>query len=361
MRDKKGCTVQPTLPLRKSLGVEGASGTDILLAAKPVLSPDDASELLTKGWGDTATLCPLTGERDLNFVASEADGATSILKIYNAAETEAARDMQHRLMRAAAKQDVFDVPHFRPALDGRDEVALVHGGETHNLIRTSLLPGRSPVTPGDDALRLALGRTAGALTRALEHCEAPGMDRNLLWNHMLLPRLAPLLPLIENPVRRSWVADHITRFDAVIAPMASALPHQVIHNDLNPSNILVCEQADDIRLGVIDFGDAVHAPRINELAVAASYFIDPSLGFEACLAKMVEGYRQEADLLPEELDMLPSLIATRLATRILLTHWRNSHFPENSTYIMRNVANAWALVDTITDLGLVGPKDERPI
>lgn len=116
-----------------------------------------------------------------------------------------------------------------------------------------------------------------------------------------------------------------------------------------------------LRIGVIDFGDAVHAPRINELAIAASYFIDPALGLDASLATLVEGYRQEAELLPEELELLPDLICTRLATRILLTHWRNSHFPENSAYIMRNLANAWTLVDTINHRGPAPCPEERPI
>jgi Ser/Thr protein kinase RdoA (MazF antagonist) len=42
---------------------------------------------------------------------------------------------------------------------------------------------------------------------------------------------------------------------------------QVIHSDANPENVLVAGK----RLGFIDFGDAIKAPLVFDVAIAASY------------------------------------------------------------------------------------------
>ena len=48
------------------------------------------------------------------------------------------------------------------------------------------------------------------------------------------------------------------------------LPTQVIHGDANPGNVLLARGS----IGFIDFGDSMRAPRIFDVAIAASYLRD---------------------------------------------------------------------------------------
>jgi Ser/Thr protein kinase RdoA (MazF antagonist) len=49
-----------------------------------------------------------------------------------------------------------------------------------------------------------------------------------------------------------------------------------------------------------------------------------------------------ADLTDEELSLIPHLVMGRIVARTLLTIWRASLFPENSTYILRNTEQGWS-------------------
>jgi Ser/Thr protein kinase RdoA (MazF antagonist) len=67
------------------------------------------------------------------------------------------------------------------------------------------------------------------------------------------------------------LSDWLAHFMQQVQPRLGGLRHQVIHNDLNPYNVLVDPQDHITTVGLIDFGDMVQAPLINELAVACSY------------------------------------------------------------------------------------------
>ena len=65
----------------------------------------------------------------------------------------------------------------------------------------------------------------------------------------------------------------LDRFDS-IAPQFPDWRWQVVHNDLNPHNVLCAPDAPDRIAGVLDFGDMVRTPLVCDLAVAAAYRID---------------------------------------------------------------------------------------
>ena len=164
---------------------------------------------------------------------------------------------------------------------------------------------------------------------------------------MYLGSLGGMVDLVEEPHRRDWLKAHIEEFEVDIRPRALRLPAQVIHNDLNPSNIRVDPTDPERVLSLIDFGDATYAPRINELAVACSYFLC-SKDVARSIWDMASGHETHQPLEDEEIELLPQLIRTRLATRLLLTHWRHSRFSHQADYILRNLANAWRALDAIT-------------
>lgn len=323
---------------------------DILLEPKPVIGKDEATRFLFDIWKLSGSLTALTGERDQNFRLDTDDGRKFVLKVYNRGEGHEERDLQYKLMALAKRQSEIEIPHIHPTLTGELEAYVTIDGFAHAAVLMTRLDGIAPESAASAGFRYALGRAAGALASTLDGFDHVAASRELLWNQMLLPKLAGMADLIEDAGRRRWIVDHISRFEAEIAPRASQLPNQIIHNDLNPSNILVHPHRSHQILGIIDFGDAVRAPRINELAVSASYFLKPGDGLVDSLSAIVEGYETFVRLSDEEIALLPDLIRTRLATRILLTHWRNARFPMNSAYIMRNVPNAWSIIDAVTDV-----------
>ena len=78
----------------------------------------------------------------------------------------------------------------------------------------------------------------------------------------------------------------------------------------------------------------VWAPRVNEIAVLATYCMghDPL----AAIADVVEGYETLRGLDEAEVDLLYDLVSARLALRVLMYRWRAELFPDNRDYILRH-------------------------
>ncbi|WP_138470633.1 phosphotransferase [Poseidonocella sp. HB161398] len=311
-----------------------------LRVPRPVLSAAQAEARLRQGWGCEARADLLGGERDLNFLARSADGFRGVFKVFNATEDPRGRAFQTGLLRhLETAAPGLPVPRLVPALGGGAECE----GEGGVAILITCLDGRMPGPPSAP-LRREAGRVAAELHCALKDFRDPAADRILLWDVMQLPRLAPLLELLP-PALRHAVGPVLAEM-AARREVLAALPRQVIHGDLSPSNLLA-DAGTGVRItGIIDFGDAVLAPRIADLAVAASYFIDGT-AFGDQVAELAEGYERVQPLLPAERAALPLLVRARLAARIVLPYWRAQMFPENRDYILRSSRQAVALLTAI--------------
>ncbi|MCF3955376.1 aminoglycoside phosphotransferase, partial [Pseudomonas aeruginosa] len=62
--------------------------------------------------------------------------------------------------------------------------------------------------------------------------------RRLLWDIQHAPSLRPLLSYSESLAHRRLAAAALDRFETEAMPRLADLPRQVIHNDLNPHNVL---------------------------------------------------------------------------------------------------------------------------
>jgi hydroxylysine kinase len=102
--------------------------------------------------------------------------------------------------------------------------------------------------------------------------------------------------------------------------------------------------------GLIDFGDAVRAPLVQEVAVAAAYQLVDEGHPLAGAADVVAGYAQAMPLNEDELAVLFDLIAARLVLIVSIGGWRAARYPENAAYILRNNAAAWAGLQRIAAL-----------
>ncbi|MFN3578405.1 MAG: phosphotransferase, partial [Tabrizicola sp.] len=100
--------------------------------------------------------------------------------------------------------------------------------------------------------------------------------------------------------------------------------------------------------GILDFGDMTLSHRICDLAVAASYLIDPA-DPPALLIPLARAYHRANPLTEQEIRLLPDLIIARLITTLTITAWRSARYPENAAYILRNAPTSRAGLDALTD------------
>ncbi len=121
----------------------------------------------------------------------------------------------------------------------------------------------------------------------------------------------------------------------------------MIHNDFNPHNILA-DPADDTRIaGIIDFGDMVRAPLVQDLATAAAYYIQDEGHPLTAPLELVTAFHAVNPLLPEETDTLLDLMVIRAVVSAAITGWRARMQRENAAYILRNYARTWTALDRL--------------
>lgn len=332
----------------------GAPSQNALLTtvATP-LTLDEAQALARDRFGLAARARALTSERDQNFHLAADDGGEYVLKIANPAEHAGVLDFQTLALRRIAERDPeAPVSRVFESLDGHAAVVLEHAGEPPRIVRLlSFLRGtilhQVASTP---ALRADLGRVHARVGLALKGFDHPAAGHELMWDLKHAGRLRELAPHIADPARRALAEQALDAFARHAEPRFPGLRTQVIHNDLNPHNVVV-DPADHTHIaGVLDFGDMVRAPLVCDVAVAASYLVGQEEGPLGGAPDYVAAYHATVPLEAADLDVLFDLIVTRLAMTVLITGWRAARYPENRDYILRNNAPAWAGLEKLAGL-----------
>jgi hydroxylysine kinase len=321
-----------------------ATPADSLLSLPPPQVPATAlAARAATHWGLTGTLTPLTSERDQNHRLDTATGSFT-LKLANRAEPTALTGFQTEALRHVA-QHAPDLPAPRviPDRDGNSIIPTPDGA----LRLLTWLPG-TPLAhlPRSPALAASIGHALGRLDATLASFQHPASDHHLLWDIRNAPDLTPLLPALPKDLTPRVTA-FLARFTTHTGPALTRLPRQVIHGDFNPHNLLA-DPTDPTRLtGILDFGDMTLSHRICDLAVAASYLIDPTDPL-SLLIPLTAAYHQANPLTAQEIALLPDLITARLVTTLTISAWRAARYPENAPYILRNAPTSRAGLDALT-------------
>jgi hydroxylysine kinase len=320
---------------------------ELLAAPAPQLPCDEAERIAGEHFGVSGTATPLASERDQNFRIVTPEGRSFVLKIANPLEDREATDFQTRaLLRIAASDPQIPVPRVIITKVGATQATIDLAGGKQSIVRLlTYLPG---VPLADVAstprLRARLGVCLARIDKALRGFTHPGADHELLWNMTHAEDLIGLVGHLPDAGQQAVVTRYIEHFAGHVRPLLAGLRSQVIYNDLSPGNVLIDPNDGKRLVGVIDFGDMVRAPLVVDVAIAAAYQLrhtpDP---FDAA-GQLIGGFHSETPLDEREVELLFDLIATRLASAMIITGWRASLHPDNRRYILRNAISNWNML-----------------
>ncbi|GBQ48910.1 phosphotransferase (plasmid) [Komagataeibacter sucrofermentans] len=321
--------------------------------SQPV-SVEEATRIARDMFGMTGMVSRLPGERDRNFRLRTAQGGDYVLKIAHCAEQPDMLDLQDSVLRyLRAKDPTLAVPELLepsvPRAVWRDQA-----GEERIVRMVTFLPGtplgnRSATVP----LCTSIGGMLGRLDQALTGFHHPAQFHALLWNLRNAAYMRNFIRYFPTEEQKALADAALAAFEQQVLPVMATLPMQVIHNDFNVHNILCSAHAIE---GVIDFGDVIRAPRVQDLAIAASYMMGTGTQPVEQFMAILSGYCQTIALTRAELACLPAMMGARLVMSLGISSWRASRNPADAPYITRNQAIAWeglarleALQDTLRD------------
>ena len=313
----------------------------VLTVPASAFSIDDVARHLGDQYQLAGDITALVGERDQNFCLSCDDGRQFVVKIANSAEPESVTDFQIQALLHLEKNGcAVPVPKVVRTIDGSVATTLLADGVTHVMRVVTYLSGR-PLADGDNDASLShkLGACLAATDAALVGFEHRSENQSLIWDMQRAPDLRSLVEFVPDVKIRAMVSDCLDDFEQNAKPQFAALRSQVIHNDLNPGNVLIADSEPPSVAGVIDFGDMLHAPLIIDVAVAASYLRRTGDDAMELLAPFVAGFNAITPLHQVELDLLFDLVRTRLITTIVLMNWRIFAQPASDAYMKKGVLN----------------------
>jgi 4-aminobutyrate aminotransferase-like enzyme/Ser/Thr protein kinase RdoA (MazF antagonist) len=298
-----------------------APTNDPLTVFAPNLDPAELRGSLSTLWGLEGELTSVHGERDRNFRVDAAD-RRYLLKVHNPADAEQVLDLQHsalRHIRTVAPD--LPVPYVVPTRDGHPWVVLtgLDGRRSLAWVMT-WLEGRHPRPDEPAAAQLReWGRTSARLGQALRGFVHEAASYPIAWDVRRLPQLRPWLAAVEE-TQRPAVRAVLDRFDQRVTSELLRMRAQVVHNDLAPTNVLV----DDALTvtGITDFGDMTHTALVCDLAVTTADVLSGRDDGLELAHEVLSGYDSITRLEPQEVGLLPDLIAGRYAAAILITAWR---------------------------------------
>ena len=332
---------------------DAAEALRSVAAVPPNLPPEILAEALARDFGLRGELRQLVSERDQNFRLKTADGAQFVAKVVSTVEDAGVTECQVAALLHLEENGIQGVPRIVRTLTG-NALAVIHTqDEAQFTLRVSSWLDGEPLdsTRVSESIAKAIGRKLGQLDQALSDFSHPHDAPILLWDMQRAAQLISLTQHIDNTSVRRQVLRVLQQFRDHTSRQLQSLPQQVIHNDANPSNLLL--QKDRVAVTVIDFGDVVRAARVIEVAVAAAYLRDEGEPLRFILP-LVSAYHRVNPLQEAERDVLYDLIRTRLAMTICILYWRLSARDENDPYRRQSLASeqdAFGFLDALDALG----------
>lgn len=315
-------------------GNAGRFDAEVLSGAVPEFSAAEAEDMLRSYW-DVAcgSIDRLASERDQNFRVVGATGRF-VLKIANRAEPLSVTRLQSAaLLHIEATDPSIPVPRVIPTRVGTFEAQA--GGSTLRLLTwMEGLPWHT--TRRTPAQRRSVATGHARLVLALATFASRDRPQELQWDVRHAARLRSRLDIVPADLSPLVIAA-LDRFEQHAAPRLAHLPTQIVHNDIQPSNVVVDALNTDRMSGILDFGDMVETPVACDLGVASAYNVLPGRHPLETVGEYVAAFHAIRPLGENELAALPALIMARQATTIVITNWRAVTHPGNATYILRNL------------------------
>jgi hypothetical protein len=308
------------------------------VALKPPLSAADLNfnpaqlplerlvESAREHWGVTGEFTPLEGERDQNHRVTTADGKSFVMKVSAAGESEGAVDFQIAALRHLEHTSPeLPVPRVIASKAGNDREWVVAADGTRHMLRLlSWLPGM-PVSQGAPLTVNALRNVAAfqaRLARGLRGLFHPHARHFVAWDLQRALLLDPGVQAWVSDDAKALLADFSMRIARDVLPRLPGLRAQVVHGDGHADNLLRAGPDAEEVAGVIDFGDMVHAPLVQDLAVTlASFARHGGMSLDNAVAQ-VEAWNAVLPLMDDELEILHDLTLLRLATALALYDFR---------------------------------------
>lgn len=301
------------------------------------VDPSDLVPLL-RPWnlGEPDAVTRLGGSNNASWRVVTQSGAY-VLRLYRNRGNLPHVDFEHALLGQLSQRSLsFKVPAPLPSRSGRTLEQIEVGSDVHWVAVSNVIEGEHPRDWTAPRWVRAAGAALGELDAALAETTVPSSKVHLP-TYSDLDRIHAVVPdpeaavaglPLDEPLTHSFI-QCLERARSNVVEMYATLPHQIIHSDLDGSNLLFL--GDQVS-GILDFEFASPDVRAMDFAIAVvQTAVSPELkGLELdVVGALAGGYGAAARLTPSEIEAIPDLLRLRGAVSVIhrLGRWKSGLSP----------------------------------
>jgi Ser/Thr protein kinase RdoA (MazF antagonist) len=349
-------------PVKNETSAQSIAMPGGLAASYTNMTEAEAVDLARTRFGIEGRPTRFATEKDDTFRIAPASGPRFVLKVANPTEDFAEIDLQVQVLdHVAARAPDLPIPRIIPNDRGERQFNyLDEAGQRRQVRMMSYLEGQ-PLSevPSNASGRIEIGKLLARLRLALADFSHAADSRVVAWDVKNLLSLHELLGGIADAEQRRKVETALQRFAAIEGQLRQCRT-QVLHNDFTRSNVMVDPALPGFVSGIIDFGDTVRTAIAIDVSTAMLNQLPAHMDGDVFAGgrDLLNGYLPIADLTSQELGLIPHLVLSRLAARILLSTAMASRVPSVAAYVLRNNEQSWGQIDWFLDRSMDEVSDQ---
>ena len=284
-------------------------------------------------------------ERDINFLIKLKNAPSFVLKISNPEESKEFLLLQDFILDNLNKRN--SIKSFVPT-------------KIHKTINTySDLLGRLcyvrilhffegkmyALVKHNEHLEKSLGSMLGNLSNELKNLNNPAAFREFEWDPSNILLIQKNLKLFKDK-KKDILLTNINEHNFFVKNNIKKLRYSLTHGDANNYNLVV--KKNEV-VGLLDYGDMIYAPTINDLAVALSYALMNKNDLYSSLKNIVIAYHNKFSISFDEIFSLITLVKARLSITVVMAEKQRKKFPDNN-YLSISEKDAWKLLYKLNDI-----------
>ena len=191
----------------------------------------------------------------------------------------------------------------------------------------------------DKFLEQSLGILLGNLSKQLQNLIKPSAFRKFEWDPSNISWISREINLFKGK-NKTIILKNLEEHNFFVKKNLKNLRFSLTHGDANNYNLVV---KNNKVVGLLDYGDMIYAPTINDLAISLSYALMNKNDIYSTLKNIVISYNNIFPITLEEIFSLMSLVKARLTITVVMAEKQRKKFPNNK-YLSISEKDAWNLL-----------------
>ncbi len=285
------------------------------------------------------SLKSFNSERDKNFLMQIEEKSKYVLKISNSKEMIGLLELQDYVLCELNKR-----PSLRGLIPKKIHSSIKIYTDSDNrkcYVRIlSYIKGKMYASIKQNSnLEKSLGLLLGNLSSELKNIMKPEALRKFEWDPSDIKWIGNFFYMFSGD-KKKIIIKNLEEHNYFVTKNLNKLRFSLTHGDANNYNLVVNKNQIS---GLLDYGDMIYAPTINDLSISLSYALMSSENIHLTLKNVIVSYHSIFNITFDEIFSLMTLVKSRLTITVVMAEKQRKKFPNNE-YLSISEKDAWKLL-----------------